>query len=401
MRASRIKGVHTKTMVQSGSILCSWTKRHMGALTAAAISIKGKPLEGISIGFCLQLTAETAVLIEAVQGLGAKVIACAGNPHTTQDEIAAYLASRGVEVHAWRGQTAREFHMCCRRVMDATPDILVDDGGELGLLAHTKYSHLNIIGGTEETTTGVNRMRALAQKTSIRYPLIAVNNAKTKSMFDNTYGTGQSALDAIMRACGVMLASKKVVVAGYGPVGRGVASRCAGLGARVIVTEVDPVRALEAHMDGYSVMPMAQAAKQALIFITCTGQRSVITTQHISTMSDGAILANVGHFDLEVDVQGIAHSSKKRRVRPWLDEYTFDSGKRVFVVAKGFVANLVAAHGNPPEIMALSFANQLRCIVHIARNANVMPHGICEVPHEIDERVARDALLASQVSIDG
>ncbi len=395
--------VHNKGLAKSGAARHKWAADHMRTLAVAAGSFgTARPLGGVRIGFCLQVTAETSALIMAAKKLGAQVVACAGNPHTTQDDIAAYLASSGAAVYAWRGQTRSEFHRCIRRVMDDSPDILVDDGGELSILAHTRYADLPVLGATEETTTGVRRIRALGRRTALRYPIIAVNDARTKAMFDNVHGTGQSAIDALLRTCGVLFASKSVIVAGYGPVGRGVASRCAELGARVSVTEVDPVRALEAHMAGYDVQRMDAAARTGQIFITCTGQRSVITARHISAMRDGAILANVGHFDVEIDVAALgrmAHS--KRRIRRGLDEFTMRTGRRILLVSGGYVANLVSASGNPPEIMALSFANQIRCIVHLARHGRTAEPGIFGVSSAIDGQVARDALAASGVRIDG
>ena len=399
-RAARIDA----ELVSRGRESYTWAAAHMPALRRAAESFqKSKPLEGLTIGLCLQVTAETSVLAGAAMALGAHVVMCAGNPHTTQDEIAAYLASRGADVHAWRDQTHGEFRACIRRVMGTTPDILVDDGGELCMLAHTdpQYATALVLGGTEETTTGLNRLRALRGRAAIRYPIFAVNNARTKAAFDNVYGTGQSAIAALLTSCGVLIASKIIVVAGYGAVGRGVASRCAGLGAKVVVTEVDPIRALEAHLDGHAVMTMAQAARMGQIFVTCTGQKDVITADHAAEMRDGAILANVGHFDVEIDVAGLARASvRTRKVRPGVDEFVLCTGTRVLVLSRGYVANLVVSSGHPPEIMALSFANQLRCIVHLARHAHSMAPGIHDVPSEIDLCVAQDALSGSGVRID-
>lgn len=361
-----------------------------------------KPLKGMRIGFCLQVTSETCVLIMAARRLGAKVLVCAGNPHTTQDDIAAYMKSRGIVVHAWRGQTRQEFIQCIHRVMAASPNILVDDGGQLSTLAHTKYSDAPILGGTEETTTGVNRIRALERKRGLRYPIIAVNDARTKALFDNVYGTAQSTIAALLHSCGLLFASKLIVVVGFGHVGRGVASKCAAMGARVIITEVNPVRALEAHMAGYNILRMIDAAKIGQIFITCTGQRSVISARHISVMRNGAILANVGHYDVEIDVGALMHmSTRTRRVRTGLDEFRLHNGKHILLSSKGYVANLVSSSGNPPEIMALSFANQLRCMVHLARHGTLMAPGLHDVPTVIDDRVARDALAASGVRVDG
>ena len=375
----------------------------MGALRRASDSLaRSAPLDGLTVAFCLQLTAETSVLVREAMRLGARAVACAGNPHTTDDAIAAHLADEGAAVHAWAGQSAREFGACVARAMGSSPDIVVDDGGELSALAHTRaHAPRAILGGTEETTTGVRRMRALERARGLRYPIIAVNDSRTKSTFDNAHGTGQSAVDALMRSCGLLIASRAVVVAGYGPVGRGVASRCRGLGARVIVTEADPVRALEAHMDGYEVARMADAARRGEIFVTCTGQRGVITARHASLMRDGAILANVGHFDVEIDVARMRSAAvRARRPRQGVEELTMAGGRRLNIVAGGYVANLVAAEGHPPEIMDMSFANQLRCIAHLALHSASMGSRLHAVPPEIDSRVALDALRAAGVRTD-
>lgn len=391
-------------LVTRGHRSHDWASHHMRVLTCAADRFgSSRPLANLRVGFCLQITAETSVLVMAVQRLGAQITACAGNPHTTQDDIAAFMRSKGIAVHAHKDQSSGEFRRSIARVMDDSPDIVVDDGGELSILAHTasRYADLPILGGTEETTTGINRISALTGKTRLRYPIIGVNNARTKSLFDNAYGTGQSTIDALLRTCGVLIASKIIVVAGYGPVGRGVASRCAKLGARVIITEVDPLRALEAHMDGYDVTSMARAAKTGQIFITCTGQRRVITGSHIESMRDGAILANVGHFDVEIDVDSLANMAQhKRRIRQGLVEFTLRTKKRILLVSDGYVANLVSASGHSPEIMALSFANQLYCIIHLARHGRAMKPGLHNVPIEIDKRIAHDALVADGIRID-
>ena len=389
-------------LVSSGRQSHDWASMHMPTLVHALNSFgSSKPLKNLRIGFCLQMTAETSVLILASQRLGAKITACAGNPHTTQNDIAAYLTSCSIRVHAWNNQTRAEFQECILRVMDDSPDILVDDGAELSTLAHTKYTNVPILGATEETTTGINRIRALSNKISLRYPIIAVNNALTKVLFDNAHGTGQSTISALLRSCGVFIASKIVVVAGYGAVGRGVASKCKGLGARVIIAEINPIRALEAHMDGYNVKKMSIAAKIGQIFITCTGQRDVITASHMKVMPDGAILVNVGHFNVEIDTKALVKMSHhKRRVRANLDEFTLPTGKHLLLSSDGYVANLVSSTGHSPEIMALSFANQLYSLVHLARNAHTMESRLYDVPQQIDKRIALDSLDASGVRID-
>jgi len=363
---------------------------------------KSKPLSGLTLGFCLQLTKETSVLLMGAKELGADVVASSGNPLTTQDDIAAFLASRGVTVYAWSGQTQKEFAWCARQVLGHGPDIVTDDGAELSLLAHTdpEFSRLDVLGGTEETTTGVSRARSLERSGKLRYPIIAVNDADTKRLFDNRYGTGQSTIDGYLRAMGLLFAARQVVVAGYGWVGRGVASRCKGMGARVAVTEVDPVRALEAHMDGFEVMTMSSAAKIGDVFITCTGMTGVITSGHLESMKPGAVVGNAGHFDVEIDSEYLLKSGSVKQVRPDLDECVLKNGKSIFLVSKGRVANLVATEGHPPEVMSQSFSNQLLSILHIAKRHRKLPNKVLPVPDHIDGRIARNALSSVGVRID-
>jgi len=354
------------------------------------------------LGFCLQLTKETSVLLLGAKELGANVVASSGNPLTTQDDIAAFLASEGITVYAWSNQTREEFAWCVRQVLRHRPDIVTDDGAELSLLAHTdpEFDKLNVLGGTEETTTGVSRVRSLERSGKLRYPIIAVNDADTKRLFDNRYGTGQSTIDGYLRAMNLLFAAKRVVVAGYGWVGRGVASGCKGMGARVAVTEVDPVRALEAHMDGFEVMTMNSAAKIGDVFITCTGMAGVITSGHLESMKSGAIVGNVGHFDVEIDSEYLLKSRSVKQVRPDLDECVLKNGRRIFLVSKGRVANLVATEGHPPEVMSQSFSNQLLSILHIAKCHRRLPNKVLPVPGPIDEKIARSALSSMRVRID-
>ncbi len=364
---------------------------------------KLKPLKGITLGFCLQLTKETSVLLMGAKKLGANVVACAGNPLTTQDDIAAFLVKKGVKVYGWSHQTNKEFNWCIDQVLKNKPDIIADDGAELSIRTHlnSQFKTLKILGGTEETTTGVKRIVELEKTGSLRYPIIAVNDARTKKLFDNRYGTGQSTIDGYLRAMNLLFASKRAVVVGYGWVGRGVAARCQGMGAKVIVTEIDPVKALEAHMDGFEVMPMAQAAKIGDIFITCTGMTSVIRKEHLISMKDGAVVGNVGHFDVEIDSAFLLKQSKSvREVRPSLDECTLKNGKRIYLVGKGRLANLVAAEGHPPEVMAQSFSNQILSILHILKNHKKLENKVMVVPEEIDSQVAKDALNSVRVKID-
>ncbi|TBR26398.1 MAG: adenosylhomocysteinase [Candidatus Nitrosotenuis sp.] len=385
-----------------GMLAYSWARDHMQILTHSICRLtKSKPLKGITLGVCLQITKETSVLLVGAKELGAKVVACSGNPLTTQDDVAAFLVSKGVEVFAWSGQTKSEHDWCQNKVLSYKPDIITDDGGDLNTKAHfdRKFQSLKIIGGTEETTTGINRYLAMQNKGKLRYPIIAVNNAKTKTLFDNKYGTGQSTIDGYLRAMNLLFASKRTVVCGYGYLGKGVAQKCAGMGSKVIVTEVDPIKALEAHMDGFYVMPMNQAAKIGDIFITCTGMTDVIQRKHLLSMKSGAIVGNVGHFDVEIDSKFLLNQTV-RQVRPNLDECVLPNGKKIYLVSKGRVANLIASEGHPPEVMALSFSNQLYSILYVLKNHKKMQNLIYDVPKQIDNQVAMDALNSMSVKID-
>ena len=358
---------------------------------------KSKPLQNTTLGICLQITKETSVLLIGLQELGAKVVCCAGNPLTTQDDIAAFLDSKGITVFAWSGQTKPEYDWCQNMVLSHKPDIITDDGGDLNIKAHKSKS--KILGATEETTTGITRYQSMAKKGKLHYPIISVNNARTKMLFDNQYGTGQSTIDGFLQAMNLLFASKKIVIAGYGWLGKGVAKRCQGMGAKCIITEVDPIKALEAHMDGFEVMPMSQAAKYGDIFITCTGMNDIITRQHLLSMKDGAMVGNVGHFDVEIDAKFLL-SQKVRQVRPNLDECVLPNRKKIYLVSKGRVANLIASEGHPPEIMALSFSNQLYSILHILNNHRKLKNQVYQVPQEIDNQIAQDALDSSHIKID-
>lgn len=398
---SKIKDPH---LAEKGRLSHEWAKDHMKILTNTIDRLKkSQPLRGIRLGICLHITKETSVLIMGAKALGAEVNVCSANPLSTQDDIAAFLATNGINIYAWAGQTPKEYDWCIEKMLSHKPQILTDDGSDCHSKVHSdkKFSALKIMGGTEETTTGVIRLRALAEQKKLRYPVISVNDAYTKHMFDNRYGTGQSTIDGYLRAMNLLIASKRVVVAGYGWVGRGVAARMNGMGAKVYVTEIDPVRALEAHMDGYEVLPMEEAAKIGDIFVTATGQTGVIRREHIMKMKDGTILGNVGHFDVEVDAKFLLNESKSvREVRSNLDECLLKNGKRVYFIGKGRIANLVAAEGHPPEVMAQSFSNQLLSMMHIAKNYKKMGKKVITVPAEIDRQIAVDALKAMDVKID-
>ena len=391
-------------LIKEGKLSYEWARSHMQILDNTINRFKKvKPLKGVTLGFCLHITKETSVLLMGAKELGATVACCGGNPLTTQDDIAAFLASQGINVYSWYGQSIKEYDWCIDQVLKHKPIILTDDGADMNIKAHfdKRFKDMKVLGATEETTAGVTRIRAVENQGKLRYPVILVNEAYTKHMFDNRYGTGQSTIDGYLRAMNLLMASKRVVVVGYGWVGRGVASRCNGMGSKVIVTEVDPVKALEAHMDGFEVMPMSQAAKIGDIFITCTGMTSVIRKEHITSMKDGAIMGNVGHFDVEIDSKFLLTKSKSvRQVRPSLDECTLTNGKKVYLIGQGRLANLVAAEGHPPEVMAQSFSNQILSVLYILKNHSKMENKIINVPEEIDKQVAVDALKAMDVQID-
>ncbi len=391
-------------LIKEGKLSYEWARLHMQILDNTINRYKkSKPLKGVTLGFCLHITKETSVLLIGAKELGATVACCGGNPLTTNDAIASFLVSQGIHVYAWHGQSVKDYDWCIDQVLKHKPTILTDDGADMNIKAHfdKRFKNLKILGATEETTAGVTRIRAVENQGKLRYPVILVNEAYTKHMFDNRYGTGQSTVDAYLRAMNLLMASKRVVVVGYGWVGRGVASRCHGMGSKIIVTEIDPIKALEAHMDGFEVMPMSKAAKIGDIFITCTGMTSVIRKEHILQMKDGAIMGNVGHFDVEIDSAFLLKKSKSvREVRPNLDECVLKNGKRVYLIGKGRLANLVAAEGHPPEVMAQSFSNQILSVLYILKNHKKMENKIIDVPEAIDKQVAVDALQAMNVKID-
>ncbi len=392
------------SLAEKGKTSYEWAKDHMKILTNTVQRLKkSQPLKGLRLGVCLHITKETSVLMMGAKELGAEVSACGANPLSTQDDIAAFLAENGIHIYAWAGQTPEEYDWCIEQMLSHKPQIITDDGSDCHSKVHSnkEFASWGILGGTEETTTGVIRLKALEKQKKLRYPVIAVNDAYTKHMFDNRYGTGQSTIDGYFRSMNLLFAGKRVVVAGYGWVGRGVASRANGLGAKVYVTEVDPVRALEAHMDGYEVLPISEASSVGDIFITATGQTGVIRKEHILRMKNGAILGNVGHFDVEVDAKFLLNDSKSvKEVRPNLDECVLKNGKRVYLIGKGRIANLVAAEGHPPEVMAQSFSNQLLSMIHIAKNHKKIGRRVITVPSEIDRQIAVDALAAMDVRID-
>ncbi len=391
-------------LAEQGKTSYEWARDHMQILNNTINRLKkSQPLKGLTIGFCLHITKETSVLLMGAKELGANVVACAGNPLTTQDDIAAFLASEGIHIYAWGNETTQEYDWCIDQVLDHKPIILTDDGADMNVKAHfdKRYKTMKILGATEETTAGVTRIKAIEKKGKLRYPVIVVNEAYTKHMFDNRYGTGQSTIDGYLRAMNLLFASKRVVVAGYGWVGRGVAERCRGMGSKVIVTEIDAVKGLEAHMDGFEVMTMSEAAKVGDIFVTCTGMRDVIRKEHLLSMKSGAVVGNVGHFDVEIDSDFLLNQSKAtKEVRPNLDECVLKNGKKIYLIGKGRLANLVAAEGHPPEVMAQSFSNQILSILYIIKNHKKIGNKVITVPNEIDTQIAIDALKAFDVKID-
>jgi len=362
-----------------------------------------KPLKGIRISACLHITTETANLALTLKEAGADLILCASNPLSTQDDVAAALVDDGIPTNAINGEDETTYYKHINTALDNKPQLTVDDGADLVTTLHTKRSDLigNVIGGTEETTTGVVRLRSLEKAGKLRYPIIAVNDAQTKYLFDNRYGTGQSTIDGITRATNILWAGKKVVICGYGWCGHGIALRAKGLGSQVIVTEVEPVRALEAIMDGYQVMPLLEAARVGDIFVTTTGDKNVIDKVHFQAMKDGAILANSGHFNVEINIpalESLSHS--KRRIRAFVDEYTLDDGRHLYLLSEGRLVNLAAAEGHPASVMDMSFANQALCLEYLTKSRGSLGSRVYPVPEEIDKQVARLKLQAMGIDID-
>jgi adenosylhomocysteinase len=365
---------------------------------------KEKPLDGIRIAACLHVTTETANLMETLAAGGAEVLLCASNPLSTQDPVAAALTEQsGVETFAVRGEDTDTFFKHINAVLDVRPQITMDDGADMVTVMHKERLDqlTDVLGGTEETTTGVIRLRAMAADGALMYPIVSVNDADTKHLFDNRFGTGQSTIDAIMRATNRLLAGRTVVVCGYGMCGRGVASRARGMGAHVVVTEVNPTIALEAVMEGFGVMPIREAARIGDIFVTVTGDTSVIRREHMELMKDGAILANSGHFDVEIDKAALGSlATKSRRIRAFVDEYTLPDGRRLNLLGEGRLVNLTAAEGHPAAVMDMSFADQALAVEWMVENHASLEPRVYPVPVEIDQEVARLKLRAMGVAID-
>jgi adenosylhomocysteinase len=366
---------------------------------------KEKPLRGLRFSACLHVTAETANLARTLKAGGADLVLCASNPLSTQDDVAAALVNNeGISVHAIRGENNKTYYQHLRAALDHGPVITMDDGADLVSMLHQEYASLapNMVASMEETTTGVIRLRALEADKALKIPIIAVNDAATKHLFDNRYGTGQSTIDGIIRATDVLLAGKRIVVAGYGWCGRGVASRARGMGAKVVVTEVDPVRALEATMDGFDVMPMKDAAKVGDLFVTLTGDMHVIRKEHLRLMKDGAIICNSGHFDVEIDLKGLNELAVKREknVRSFVDCYTLPRGKRLFILAEGRLVNLAAAEGHPASVMDMSFATQALAAEWAVKNQKKLSPQVYNVPAVVEEWVARIKLASMGIQTD-
>ncbi len=363
-----------------------------------------KSLAGLRVAACLHVTSETANLMRTLQAGGAEPFLCASNPLSTSDEVAASLvADFGVPTFAVRGEPNDVYYRHIEQALEPRPHLTMDDGCDLVTTLHTKFAERldAVLGGTEETTTGVTRLRAMAQDGVLRYPVIAINDADTKHLFDNRYGTGQSTVDGILRSTNVLLAGSVVVVAGYGWCGRGVATRARGMGAIVLVTEVDPIRALEAAMDGFEVVPMDRAAERGDIFVTVTGNRSVIRREHFQRMKSGAVVCNSGHFNVEIDLPALAEmSTERRRTRPMVDEYRLSDDRRIHVLGEGRLINLAAAEGHPASVMDMSFANQALSVLYLKQNAKQLGAQVLSVPREVDQEVAQLKLAALGIAID-
>jgi adenosylhomocysteinase len=392
-------------LAAQGQDLIDWAAREMPVLSLIrARFLKEQPLKGVKVAACLHVTSETANLMLTLKAGGADVALCASNPLSTNDAVAAALASQhAIKTYAIRGEDNDTYYEHIQAALDHHPALTMDDGADLVSVLHkARQDQLpEVIGGTEETTTGVVRLRAMAEKGVLRYPIVAVNEADTKHMFDNRYGTGQSTIDGIIRATNVLIAGKTFVIAGYGWVGRGLASRAKGHGADVVITEVDSVKALEAAMDGFRVMKMDEAAVDGDIFVTVTGDINVLDRKHFETMKDGAILANSGHFNSEINLKALDEmATGVRQVRPSVQEYKMGDGRRLHVLAEGRLINLAAAEGHPAAVMDMSFANQALCAEYMAKNYKSLERRVYDVPDEIDEEVARLKLKAMRIEID-
>lgn len=392
------------SLAEQGALLVDWARSRMPVLAALrAQAEKDKPLAGMRVAGCLHVTKETAVLIETIRAAGADLSWSGCNPLSTQDDVAAWLAREGYSVHAWHGQSVEDFYWCIDRTLEFKPTLTLDDGADLIVRVHGDKSEYaaGVIGGTEETTTGVHRLRAMAEAGDLKYPVIAVNDAITKWDFDNVYGTGQSTIDGILRSTSVLIAGKTFVVAGYGHCGKGVAMRARGMGANVIITEVDPLPGLRAVMDGFRVMKMDEAAALGDIFCTATGIKDIIVGRHFDVMKDGAIISNTGHYDCEINIEDLAERSQSvRTIRAENQEYTLKDGRKVHLLAEGRLVNLAAAEGHPSEVMDMSFANQFLSLCRLAAEGSDMDSKVYDITLEQDMDLATTKLSTLGFSID-
>ena len=392
------------SLAQEGKLRIDWAGKEMPVVKLIKERLsRAKPLAGVRISACLHITTETANLALALKEGGAEVVLCASNPLSTQDDVAAALVDYGIPVNAIKGEDNKTYYQHIITALEHKPQITMDDGADLVSTLHKDYIKLaaNVIGGTEETTTGVIRLRNMAKAGKLIYPIIAVNDAQTKHFFDNRYGTGQSTIDGITRATNILWAGRKVVVSGYGWCGKGIAKRAQGLGAQVIITEVQPIPALEAAMDSYQVMPLIKACEIGEVFITTTGNTNVIDKAHISRMKDGAILANSGHFNVEINIPALESLAKsKKRIRSSVDEYTLGDGRRIYLLGEGRLVNLAAAEGHPASVMDMSFANQALCLEYLTKMKGKLEPAVYPVPEEIDQEVGKLKLASMNITID-
>ncbi len=390
------------SLAEQGFKNIAWAEAQMGALLKVKERFtKEKPLKGLRIGIALHPTKETAVLVRTLIAGGAEVALCACNPLSTQDDVAAALAKEGVRIYAWKGETKEDYYENLKQVVEFKPHITIDDGCDLVTLIHEKYPALipTIVGGCEETTTGIIRLKAMQKDGALKYPVIAVNDNKTKHLLDNFYGTGQSALDGIIRGTNILFAGKIVVVVGYGSCGKGVSLRARGLGAQIVVVEVNAFRALQATLDGFRVLPMKEAAAVGDVFITVTGNKHVITLEHMKLMKDRAILANAGHFDLEIDYAALQKNATVKEIRPLVEEFTFKNGKRIVTLGQCRLVNLAMAEGHPSEVMSTSFCGQALACEYLVKHKGKLK-GVVVLPEDIDDSIAHLQLDAMGVTID-
>ena len=391
-------------LAEQGRKKIDWAESRMPVLMELRKQFsETKPLKGMRIAGCLHVTKETAVLVETLTKAGAEVSWSGCNPLSTKDDIAAALAAEGIPIFAWYGMTTEEFYWAIDKTLEFKPTLTLDDGADLIFRVHSESPSLanGIIGGTEETTTGVHRLRAMDRANKLLYPIVAVNDAETKSYFDNFYGTGQSTLDGVLRATNIIIAGKTVVIAGYGFCGKGLAKNASGLGADVIVTEVDPIQALKAAMDGFRVMKMDKASKKGDLFITATGMKDILVKKHFDQMKDGAIICNTGHYDVEININDLEELSKsKRELRANNEEYTQEDGRKIYLLAQGRLVNLSAAEGHPSEVMDMSFANQLLSLIFLAESGKKLENKVYDIPREQDEKIAGLKLKLMGYEID-